>query len=73
MFRFGMKAEQFKFRVKELAHALRVVLDAFEGAIARGESLGDALKSLGRDLANLALNQVKTGGRLGSGRQTALA
>ncbi len=28
MFRFGMKAEQFKFRVKELAHALKVVLEA---------------------------------------------
>jgi hypothetical protein len=28
MFRFGMKAEQFKFRVKELAHALKIVLEA---------------------------------------------
>ena len=28
MFRLGMRAEQFKFRVKELAHALRVVLEA---------------------------------------------
>ena len=28
MFRLGMKAEQFKFRVKELAHALRIVLEA---------------------------------------------
>ncbi len=37
-------------------------LDAFEGAIRRGESLGDVLKSLGRDLANLALNEVKTKG-----------
>jgi hypothetical protein len=37
-------------------------LDAFEGAIVRGESLGDVLKSLGRDLANLALNELKTGG-----------
>jgi hypothetical protein len=37
-------------------------LDAFEGAILRGESLGDVLKSLARDLANLALNEVKTGG-----------
>ena len=37
-------------------------LDAFEGAIRRGESLGDVLKSLARDLANLALNEVKTNG-----------
>ncbi|MCH8809955.1 MAG: phage tail tape measure protein, partial [Proteobacteria bacterium] len=37
-------------------------LDAFEGAIRRGESLGDVLKSLARDLADLALNEVKTGG-----------
>ncbi len=28
MFRLGMRAEQFKFRVKELAHALRVILEA---------------------------------------------
>ncbi|MEE8500998.1 MAG: gene transfer agent family protein [Kiloniellales bacterium] len=28
MFRLGMSAEQFKFRVKELAHALRVILEA---------------------------------------------
>ena len=37
-------------------------LDAFEGAIVRGESLGDVLKGLGRDLANLALQQVQSGG-----------
>lgn len=28
MFQFGMKAEQFKFRVKELTHALGVILAA---------------------------------------------
>ncbi len=28
MFRFGMKAEQFKFRAKELVHALKAVLEA---------------------------------------------
>jgi hypothetical protein len=48
-------------------------LGAFEGAILRGESLGDTLKSLGRDLANLALNEVKTGGLFGGGRETAFA
>ncbi len=37
-------------------------LDAFEGAILRGESLGPVLKSLARDLANLALQQAKVGG-----------
>ncbi len=37
-------------------------LDAFEGAITRGESLGDVLKSLARDLAELALQQAKAGG-----------
>ena len=51
---------------ERLDSAVRAVgdrfLDAFEGAIRRGESLGDVLKSLARDLANLALNQVKTGG-----------
>ena len=46
-------------------------LGAFEGAIRRGESLGDGLKSLARDLANLALNEVKTGGVFGGGRETA--
>ena len=40
-------------------------LDAFEGAIRRGESLGDVLKSLARDLAELALQEVKTGGVFG--------
>ncbi len=28
MFQFGMKAEQFKFRVKELAQALKAILEA---------------------------------------------
>jgi uncharacterized protein (UPF0216 family) len=28
MFKFGMKAEQFKFRAKELVHAIKVVLEA---------------------------------------------
>ena len=37
-------------------------LDAFEGAILRGESLGDTLKSLGRDLAGMALNEIKSNG-----------
>ena len=40
-------------------------LDAFKGAILRGESLGDVLKSLARDLAELTLNEVKTGGVFG--------
>ena len=40
-------------------------LDAFKGAILRGESLGDALKNLSLDLADLALNEVKTGGVFG--------
>ncbi len=37
-------------------------LDAFEGAILRGESLGPVLKGLARDLAELALQQVQSGG-----------
>jgi hypothetical protein len=37
-------------------------LDAFEGAISRGESLSDVFKGLALDLANLALNEVKTNG-----------
>ena len=37
-------------------------LDAFEGAIVRGESLSDVLKGLGQDLLGLALNEVKTTG-----------
>jgi hypothetical protein len=41
-------------------------LGAFEGAILRGESLGDLLKSLGRDLANLALQGIRSGRLLGS-------
>ena len=40
-------------------------LDAFEGAIVRGESLGDVLKSLARDLADLALQEVQSGGLSG--------
>ena len=48
-------------------------LDAFEGAILRGESLGPVLKSLARDLANLALNEVKTGGLFGGGCERAHA
>ncbi len=42
-------------------------LDAFEGAIVRGESLGDVLRSLTRDLANLALQQVQSGRLFGGG------
>ena len=42
-------------------------LDAFEGAIVRGESLGDVLKSLARDLASLALQEVNAGGLFGGG------
>ncbi len=42
-------------------------LDAFEGAIRRGESLGDVLKSLARDLAELALQAVKSGDLFGGG------
>ncbi len=37
-------------------------LDAFEGAILRGESLSDVLKGLGCDLAGMALNEIKTNG-----------
>ena len=48
-------------------------LDALEGAIRRGESLGDVLKGLGRDLAELALQQAKTGGPFGGSRETAFA
>ena len=48
-------------------------LDAFEGAIRRGESLGDVLKSLARDLAELALQEVKTGLFGGRGRKVAFA
>jgi hypothetical protein len=40
-------------------------LDAFEGAIRRGESLSDVIKGLGVDLAELALSDIKTGGLLG--------
>ncbi len=48
-------------------------LDAFEGAIRRGEFLGPVLKSLARDLASLALNKVKTGGLFGGGCERAHA
>ncbi len=41
-------------------------LGAFEGAILRGESLGDVLKGLGRDLANFALQGIRSGRLLGS-------
>ncbi len=44
-------------------------LDAFEGAIRRGEFLGPVLKGLARDLASLALNKVKTGVLFGGGRE----
>ena len=42
MFRLGMRAEQFKFRVKELAHALRVVLAAHGHEVAE-EALATAI------------------------------
>ncbi len=38
------------------------LIDAFEGAILRGESLSGVFKGLARDLAELALNEVKTNG-----------
>ena len=46
MFRLGMRAEQFKFRVKELAHALRVVLEA-NGYEAEEKRLAKAIAKQG--------------------------
>ncbi len=46
MFRLGMRAEQFKFRVKELAHALRVVLEA-NGYEAQEKRLANAIAKQG--------------------------
>ena len=46
MFRLGMRAEQFKFRVKELAHALRIVLEA-NGYEAQEKRLAKAIATQG--------------------------
>ena len=46
MFRLGMRAEQFKFRVKELAHALRIVLEA-NGYEAQEKRLANAIVKQG--------------------------
>ena len=46
MFRLGMRAEQFKFRVKELAHALRIVLEA-NGYEAQEKRLAKAIVKQG--------------------------
>ncbi len=46
MFRLGMRAEQFKFRVKELAHALRIVLEA-NGYEAQEKRLANAITKQG--------------------------
>ncbi len=42
-------------------------LDAFEGAVVRGESLSDVLKGLALDLAEMALQQAKLGDLFGGG------
>ncbi len=48
-------------------------LDAFEGAIVRGESLGAVIQGLAGDLAQLALQGAKSGGLFGGGVQSATA
>ncbi len=46
MFRLGMRAEQFKFRIKELAHALQIILEA-NGYEAQEKGLANAIAKQG--------------------------